>query len=48
MKITILGSAGQIGAYLLDYLRDKGHEVTGIDIVNGPENDLRITPNSCV
>jgi len=48
MKITILGSAGQIGAYLLDYLRDKGHEVTGIDIVNGPENDLRITPNSYV
>ena len=48
MNITILGSAGQIGAYLLDYLRDKGHEVIGIDIVNGPENDLRITPNSYV
>jgi nucleoside-diphosphate-sugar epimerase len=48
MKITILGSAGQIGAYLLNYLRDKGHEVTGIDVVNGPENDLRITPNSYV
>ena len=48
MKITILGSAGQIGAYLLDYLRDKGHEVTGIDVVNGPENDLRVTPNSYV
>ena len=48
MKITILGSAGQIGAYLLDYLCDKGHEVTGIDVVNGPENDLRVTPNSYV
>ena len=48
MKITILGSSGQIGAYLLDYLRDKGHEVTGIDVVNGPENDLRVTPNSYV
>lgn len=48
MKVTVLGSSGQIGAYLLDYLRDKGHEVAGIDIVNGPENDLRITPNSCV
>jgi nucleoside-diphosphate-sugar epimerase len=35
-------------AYLLNYLRDKGHEVTGIDVVNGPENDLRITPNSYV
>lgn len=48
MKVTVLGSSGQIGAYLLDYLRDKGHEVAGIDIVNGLENDLRITPNSCV
>ena len=48
MKITILGSAGQIGAYLLNYLRDKGHEVTGIDVGNGPENDLRVTPNSYV
>ena len=28
MKVTILGSGGQIGAYLTDYLRDKGHAVT--------------------
>jgi nucleoside-diphosphate-sugar epimerase len=48
MKITILGSAGQIGAYLLGYLSNKGHEVTGIDIVNGEENDLRITPNTYI
>ena len=27
MKITVLGSSGQIGAYLTEYLRDKGHEV---------------------
>ena len=39
MKVTILGSGGQIGAYLLDYLTEKGHEVTGVDVVDGPHND---------
>ncbi len=48
MKVTILGSEGQIGAYLSEYLTKKGHEVTGIDVVYGPENDLRVTPNSYV
>ena len=48
MKITILGSAGQIGAYLSEYLSNKGHDVTDIDIVNGPEFDLRVTPNTVV
>ena len=48
MKITILGSAGQIGAYLSEYLSNKGHEVTDIDIVNGPEFDLRVTPNTVI
>ena len=48
MKVTILGSEGQIGAYLSEYLEKKGHEVTGIDVVYGPENDLRVTPNSYV
>ena len=48
MKITILGSAGQIGAYLSEYLSNKGHDVTDIDIVNGPEFDLRVTPNTIV
>ena len=48
MKITILGSAGQIGAYLSEYLSNKGHEVTDVDIVNGPEFDLRVTPNTIV
>ena len=28
MRITILGSSGQIGAYLTEYLRNKGHHVT--------------------
>ena len=48
MKVTILGSEGQIGAYLSEYLEKKGHEVTGIDVVYGPHNDLRVTPNSYV
>ena len=48
MKITILGSAGQIGAYLSEYLSNKGHDVTDIDIVNGHEFDLRVTPNTVV
>ena len=48
MKVTILGSEGQIGAYLSEYLIKKGHEVTGVDVVYGPENDLRVTPNTYV
>jgi len=48
MNITILGSAGQIGAYLSDYLKDKGHHVTSVDIVNGVQFDLRVTPNTVV
>ena len=48
MNITILGSAGQIGAYLSEYLKDKGHHVSNVDIVNGPQFDLRVTPNTVV
>ena len=48
MNITILGSAGQIGAYLSDYLKDKGHHVSNVDIVNGVQYDLRVTPNTVV
>jgi nucleoside-diphosphate-sugar epimerase len=40
MNITILGSAGQIGAYLSEYLKDKGHHVSNVDIVNGVQYDL--------
>ena len=46
MKVTILGSGGQIGAYLTEYLRDKGHEVTEFDVVNGEEEDLTKIPNT--
>ena len=45
MKITILGSRGQIGAYLTEYLRNKGHYVYEFDIVNGKEEDLTKIPN---
>lgn len=42
MRILILGSAGQIGFHLNDYLCSLGHKVTGFDIVYSPEQDLRI------
>ncbi len=45
MKITILGSSGQIGAYLTKYLRDRGHEVTEFDIVRHHGEDLAQIPN---
>jgi nucleoside-diphosphate-sugar epimerase len=45
MRITILGSSGQIGAYLTEYLRGKGHEVTEFDIANGEDQDLTVIPN---
>ena len=46
MKVTILGSSGQIGSYLTEYLRKKGHEVTEFDVVNGEEQDLIKIPNT--
>ena len=45
MKVLILGSSGQIGFYLSEYLKGRGHEVTEFDITNGEEEDLRIIPN---
>ena len=48
MKVTILGSGGQIGAYLSEYLQKKGHDVTDVDVVDGVHNDLRVTPNTHV
>jgi len=48
MKITVLGSSGQIGVYLTDYLKTKNHEVIEIDKVNGPLHDLTTIPNDYV
>jgi nucleoside-diphosphate-sugar epimerase len=45
MKITVLGSSGQIGAYLTDYLRSKGHYVYEFDVVNNPHEDMTLIPN---
>lgn len=45
MKITILGSSGQIGAYLTEYLRAKGHQVLEFDAVNSPYQDMTKIPN---
>jgi nucleoside-diphosphate-sugar epimerase len=45
MKITILGSSGQIGSYLTDYLREKNHTVYEFDSVNGDDQDLTKIPN---
>ena len=45
MRVTILGSEGQIGAYLTEYLRGKGHEVTEFDIARHHGEDLTQIPN---
>jgi len=45
MKIAVLGSSGQIGAYLTEYLRGKGHIVEEFDVINGPSQDMTVIPN---
>ena len=35
MRVAVLGSSGQIGAYLTEHLTKKGHLVREFDIVNG-------------
>ena len=46
MRITVLGSSGQIGAYLSEYLSKKGHIVREFDIVNGIHQDMTHIPNT--
>jgi|TARA_B100000073_G_scaffold82725_1_gene63381 nucleoside-diphosphate-sugar epimerase len=46
MKILNLGSSGQIGAYLTEYLREKGHEVTEYDKNLGPQYNLCAIPST--
>jgi nucleoside-diphosphate-sugar epimerase len=41
MKYLVLGSEGQIGHPLCDYLKKMGHEVAGFDIASSSEEDLR-------
>ena len=45
MRVTILGSSGQIGAYLTEYLREKGHEVTEFDKNHDEKEDMTVIPN---
>jgi len=45
MRVTILGSSGQIGAYLTQYLRDKGHQVTEFDKNYDERHDMTVIPN---
>ena len=45
MRITVLGSSGQIGTYLTEYLRKKDHDVREFDVVNGEDQDMTKIPN---
>lgn len=45
MKIAVLGSSGQIGSYLTEYLLKKKYEVFEFDIVNDKQQDLTLIPN---
>ena len=40
MKITVLGSSGQIGSYLTEYLKSKNYFVREFDIVNSQDQDM--------
>ena len=48
MRVTVLGSSGQIGAYLTEYLRNKGHHVTEFDKTNASWQDMTTIPNSAL
>ena len=45
MNVAVLGSSGQIGAYLTEYLTKKGHLVREFDIANDPHEDMTRIPN---
>ena len=45
MKITVLGSSGQIGSYLTQYLKSKNYFVREFDIVNSEDQDMTHIPN---
>jgi nucleoside-diphosphate-sugar epimerase len=44
MKILLLGSKGQVGQHLYDFLKSK-HDVFGFDLVNSTKEDLRLYNN---
>ncbi len=45
MRVAILGSSGQIGAYLTKYLTKKGYQVREFDIMNSYHEDMTHIPN---
>ena len=45
MKVLVLGSSGQIGAYLTEYLKEKGHDVREFDKNNNKDQDLTTIPS---
>jgi len=45
MKVLVLGSSGQIGAYLTEYLKEKGHDVREFDKNNDKDQDLTTIPS---
>lgn len=44
-KILILGSRGQIGSHLLNFLKKKNYKVYEFDLLNNKSEDLRINNN---
>jgi nucleoside-diphosphate-sugar epimerase len=44
-KILILGSRGQIGSHLLNFLKKKNYKVYEFDLINNKSEDLRINNN---
>ena len=44
-RVLILGSGGQIGAYLTEYLRKKDYDVREFDVTNGEHQDMRNIPS---
>ena len=45
-RILILGSEGQVGAYLKEYLLKKGYKILDFDITNGSHQDMTKIPNA--
>ena len=45
-KFLILGSEGQIGNHLKEYLNKKGHKVFDFDLLRSKKEDLRLYKNN--
>ena len=45
-NILVLGSAGQIGSHLVNFLKKKNYNVSEFDIETNKKEDLRLHNNS--